>query len=254
MELLGQKYENSYIVNKRLVKLPKHYGKLKLNIHSINESLKSFQSISDEFQKIRNSQKFGNKFAFMDKEDYVQFWGFILEINLGNKIVKRKMIQDFSSWKGWLIRRYITNYRLSWVIWQTVEGGFQQLWTTNEMILWQLSEARQLRSKTNHRNIMAYILDMAKGSTTNLDGIKAPKAMSFRTFWIILKIYSVLIICAIGMMVAEQFCVRIYRSRCRRLSQELNCFWAVFHQVFIGYQNICEVFSDYFKRICNIFM
>lgn len=207
VEQLSQEYVNGYRDSKKLINLPLYYNTLASNIHFIGSSTKSFEMISKELEEFGNGKN--KKFALMDKDDYVKFYGSILEINLGSRVIKRKIIQEFSSWKGWLMRRYIAYNRIDWVIWQTFEGGFQLLWDINHQVNSQLFTTKQLQQNRSIRNIIAFLVDRAKGVNAGLVSIRGPQALPISTFWIIVQAYLILTGVSIGWFLVEQFYIRI---------------------------------------------
>jgi hypothetical protein len=243
VEQLTRNYSNRQISNTGVVKLPKYYDTLASNVHFIDSSTKSFKLTYKELDDLSKGPKLGKtQFALVDKDEYVKFWGFILEFNLGNKVVKRDTIHEFSLWEGWFMRRYIAYNHLNWIIWQTVEGGFQNMWETNQLLYSQLSTAKQFRRKKSLGNIFPYFYNIAQGVQGDLMYSQGPQAMSIATFWVIIELYLILITCSLGMMIIEQLSkFRAIISRISRILLVIQFFGLLMRSILNGFILACTV-------------
>lgn len=101
------------------------------------------------FDKFSNE----NKFALVDLDIFVDFFGSLLGVTKGKQIIKWKKLQNFNLWYGSQLRKFIAFNQINCVFWQVNEGGFQSLWVKSKMIN-SLRKTIKLISKSK-RNYMA---------------------------------------------------------------------------------------------------
>lgn len=134
------------------MKVPRYYDLLANKIKFISMASSTFEIIAQQTVNFTRVQKH-NSIAILDTEEQLKTLHVILNLAENFKTVKRTPINNWYTCKGWLIRKYFAFNRIQQVLWQVVEGGFDEFWKSNYFLATQLDMAQNLhKSQTFIRN------------------------------------------------------------------------------------------------------
>lgn len=114
-------------------KVPSYYQKLSKRIRFFTFYQKHILELLIEVFTHVHQKRSGKvrAFAFADETKNVDLFYSCFDLSDTWKVVKKREIPNFSSFQGWVVRKFFLQRLFEFVLWQTLESGLKHFWNRN---------------------------------------------------------------------------------------------------------------------------